>query len=415
SRAGGGGGGGGGAGGGNGEGGGLNIEHGHANIIAGNTFANNGVGVALWDDDDGALLRTPWAIANHKGSSGNRIERSTFTDESIAIRLRASGTTGITLNTFERTGKEVDTDVQSTPQPFHLIAGEFPPLRIEPLGETRPIGARAALAGRHNILMTEWGPWDHESPLLRRIEHKQPLHTYALYRIPDGDLEVRLESPGGTEAAGLTALASPPDPASPAPDGRMLEVRVATDLPGVHPYTLHVNCGNFKGQATGTLVNTLWTARFFPWTRDPRTDLPGWRTEAETAGASCELATLKLNYANDGPATLKLAATITDAHIPADRFGMIARTTLPLTPGSYRIHTLSDDGIRITARFGGLGIEERQETLLEDWTHHAPTRHSALLKIPGNPAATTRVPVELIVEHFELDGYAVLEVSIVPE
>ena len=35
------------------------------------------------------------------------------------------------------------------------------------VGDTRPVGARASLRGRDKIIMTEWGPWDHESPLLQ--------------------------------------------------------------------------------------------------------------------------------------------------------------------------------------------------------------------------------------------------------
>jgi len=33
-------------------------------------------------------------------------------------------------------------------------------LQVDP----NPVGARRHLAGRQNIIMTEWGPWDHVSP-----------------------------------------------------------------------------------------------------------------------------------------------------------------------------------------------------------------------------------------------------------
>ena len=37
-------------------------------------------------------------------------------------------------------------------------------------GSTHPVGARPELRGRQNIVMTEWGPWDHESPLIRTVQ-----------------------------------------------------------------------------------------------------------------------------------------------------------------------------------------------------------------------------------------------------
>jgi hypothetical protein len=47
-------------------------------------------------------------------------------------------------------------------------------------------------------------------------------------------------------------------------------------------------------------------------------------------------------------------------------------------------------------------------TLLENWTHHGPTRDQAQFEV----AATRVVAIE--VEYFELDGHAVLEFALEP-
>src|SRR5687767_1904699 len=51
---------------------------------------------------------------------------------------------------------------------------------VERPGRTSPTSLRAHLAGREHIIMTQWGPWDHEAPLLRRVEARAGLHRYEL-------------------------------------------------------------------------------------------------------------------------------------------------------------------------------------------------------------------------------------------
>jgi hypothetical protein len=76
---------------------------------------------------------------------------------------------------------------------------------------------------------------------------------------------------------------------------------------------------------------------------------------------------------------------------------MIARTQLPLTAGAWEFATLSDDGARVTV--DGAPI-------VDNWTWHGPTRNAGTLTLPADRT------VEVVVEHFEIDGYAVLEIGI---
>jgi hypothetical protein len=84
---------------------------------------------------------------------------------------------------------------------------------------------------------------------------------------------------------------------------------------------------------------------------------------------------------------------------PVDHFGTLACARLPLPVGRWRLQTLSDDGVRV--RIDGA-------TVLENWTWHGPTRDEALFEIER----PRDVLVE--VEHFELDGDAILEVRLQP-
>ena len=95
---------------------------------------------------------------------------------------------------------------------------------------------------------------------------------------------------------------------------------------------------------------------------------------------------------------------------PADHFGTIAQTTIPMPVGDWRIRTVSDDGVRVWVN---------DELVIDNWTWHAPTEDVGLFTIEGGDAAsgplsatTSPSDVHFRVEHFELDGYAQLTLAI---
>jgi hypothetical protein len=84
--------------------------------------------------------------------------------------------------------------------------------------------------------------------------------------------------------------------------------------------------------------------------------------------------------------------------MPPDHFGTIARTTLPLSKGRWKITTTSDDGVRVSVN---------GRPVVENWAWHGPTRDVGVFESDGGVA-------EFLVEHFEIDGYSVLEFAIEP-
>jgi mannan endo-1,4-beta-mannosidase len=91
---------------------------------------------------------------------------------------------------------------------------------------------------------------------------------------------------------------------------------------------------------------------------------------------------------------------VTAAKIGGDHFGMIARTRLPLTKGMWEFVTTSDDGVRVTVD---------GKAVVENWAWHGPTRNSGTLALEADKT------VEIVVEHFQIDGFAVLEFSLAPQ
>lgn len=367
------------------ERGGINIEHGSGNVVRDNRFEGNAAGIHLWTDDDGALLKTPWAGKNHRGSTDNLIASNSFSGDRLAIHLRATGKTLAHANTFEAVGEQAKIEAGEglTESAEPIPALEMP--AYVALGSSRPVGARSSLAGRQNIVVGEWGPWDHASPLVRQLDRAGGVHRYEVWGAPES-LEVSSDSEGVT-----TSIERPES-------GPVL-VRVVAG-PGVHPYRATLRGPGLDRALSGTLVGSEWTVRFFPWTVDPRENIDGWRQESYgPQSRSVTLPGVRLAYRHAGPRELGLSEELSAAEIGRDRYGTIATTSMPLKAGTWRVSTMSDDGVRVLV--DGTPV-------IDNWTWHAPTRDSGQFTLDADK------PVQITIEHFELDGFAVLEFEIEP-
>ncbi len=370
------------------ERGGVDIEHGRGNRIVYNSFFRNAVGVHLWWDDEGDFASKPWGSANGTESTQNIVAFNRFENDKLAMQFRGPSDVTVAGNVFVEIEKQIAAEPQAVvehPEHFELPP---PPIPDYPrLGQRRALGLRRALAGRQNIIMTAWGPWDHESPLVRLRSGGGRTHVYELFKLPAG-VEIALR---GDQVAGRRE--------EPVQEGPARYV-VSAKADGVHAYTLTVRAPGFERIFRGTLVATNWQATFFAWPKDldPRKKLAAWRKLAQSPTArTVQLDGLSLKYGFGGPATV--IGPLKDSGIGGDHFGMIARTTMPLPAGRWRFRTLSDDGVRV--RVNG-------KPVIENWTWHGPTRDEGVFEQPADGT------VEIIVEHFEIDGYAVLELEITP-
>ena len=80
----------------------------------------------------------------------------------------------------------------------------------------------------------------------------------------------------------------------------------------------------------------------------------------------------------------------------SDHFAMRAVTKATLPAGYCKLTTLSDDGVRVLVD---------GKVVLEDWTWHGPTEKTATVQVEAGEH-------EIVVEHFEIDGYAVLRLDL---
>jgi parallel beta-helix repeat protein len=387
------------------ERGAINMEHASANTITRNRFENNKCAVHLWWDNDAGLLRLPGVAGNDRGVSGNVIAGNMLVldaahpfgtlrggEKLIGLQLRDdSGGEHLRDNAWFANEVRID---PALGQELALGPGcrvstnGVPPgtesLEVHPVGRRTPVGARPNLRGRDRIILDEWGPWDHASPLIRhRVagvgEVRFDLLGFAglpLVQVLEGEVSTQLES----EPPGLQLVLKAPS--------------------GVTPWKVRVRRGEFDRVLKGTIVSAEWSVTFFPWTVevDPREDLAGWRQLATGEGAvHGRVAVLDFPYGGGGPKNLDVAGKLDGPAPGPDHFGMVARTRLKLPAGKWRFKTLSDDGVRVT-------VDGRP--VIENWTWHGPTPNEAMFE------QVESGEVDLRVEHFEIDGYAVLRFEI---
>ena len=373
------------------ERGGVNIEHSFNNLIYLNHFKNNKCGVHLWWDLDEGLMKTPWAVVNPPDCDQNIITDNIFEGDQTAVHLRQTGgVTRIARNTMKNVGEEIKAEGDSPIETTDVPAMSFQPPSDHSPGRNWPKGARKHLRGREHIIMTEWGPYNWEEPLLvfdgQQVgEDGQPYLAFRLLG-PEapGDGEDRRDNPVVEmlpDGAGQFEVEHPDQP------GVVWTGRFKPAGAGICRLDLELpNLPTGPAKDRRYLVWADWEIRQFVSPNDPREDAESWRAAAEGAAIQHK-PQLNERYGSGGPG----------GDLPNDHFGTIATTTLTFPPGKWRIRTNSDDGIRVWLD---------GNVVIDDWTWHAPKEHTHEFTL------TEARDVNLRIEHFELDGYAILTLDI---
>ena len=391
------------------ERGAINMEHAADNLIVRNRFLNNKCAVHLWWDDDGALLKYPGVSGTERGVVGNVITGNRFEinrevpfknlggkDQLVLLQLRDPGQGHVSSNRYF--GNQV---ILTHPQAIEfavkpglepLSIGEDPNVTIpkyQALGHRHPVGARKQLRGREQIIMDEWGPWDHESPLVRPAKSAAGENVFDLLGLRrvkevqalEGDVSTKLEASNDSVAQGAMKLA----------------VHARS---GVASYRVRVMADGFAKELSGTIIAADWRVRVFPWKVDPREDLAAWRKLAEGPDAqSAVVPRIDFPFGMGGPRALKLSDAITSKGPDKDHFGLVAQTSLKLPKGRWHFRTNSDDGVRVLVN---------GKPVIENWTWHGPTTDEGTF----DQLEETEVPI--VVEYFEIDGFATLRLEIEP-
>lgn len=370
------------------ERGGVNIEHGRGNEIRHNRFSKNACGVHLWWDADENLMKSPWGRQNDPSSSGNTVANNRFDADAIGVQLRQCQSTIVDLQQFFRMDGSVQivADEASRKSLTRIKDGpiDWSPEAPPPCsGVKTPVGARKQLEGRDKIVITEWGPYDWQSPLLLKTGADAASQTWKVLG-KDIKLSERSVSVDGDVEAEVS--------------GDVIRI-TAAQAGAVVPYKMRVDAGRTPLIAESAIVSATWSGKAFASAADPRKNADEWRRRGMADGVAFETNRLELDFGMNGPSQMKLGPAVDAAKLPHDDFGIIASTKLKLAAGRWRLRTISDDGIRVSLD---------DQVVIEDWTHHGPTPHDFEFAVDKDRDVSIRV------EHFELDGYATLSLGIEP-
>ncbi len=144
----------------------IAIEHGLHNQIENNLFFRDGEAIRLW-----ARARQPadWAYARLRDtrSAGYLIHTNSFNQNGIVFNLNRTDSINVFDNAYRNCGIIWKTDStvsspDSLPIPLMDTTANDPVIP----GAVDPFKGGGKLAGRKNIRMTEWGPYDYRYPLI---------------------------------------------------------------------------------------------------------------------------------------------------------------------------------------------------------------------------------------------------------
>ncbi|MHC4954182.1 MAG: NosD domain-containing protein [Planctomycetota bacterium] len=346
---------------------GVAIEHGRENRIVFNTFNGNRDAIRLWWDDDKDLLATKFGKKHDCKSEVYLIAANSFEGDKTGIRLRDTSNVAILGNHFE----EVETKLVKDGKCDGVSEGEDAPkdLHGTKIDEELPAHRDVFLPANHPrgmrfIHVDDKGPLDPTQP------NVYPRRVVAWDRCRFQVMGAREKMKVEVDGAVLVVI-----------DDAGIEFTVQED--GLHSFAGKVILGDRTFPIEGVLLKATWTVQHWAWTADPRKD---WSIPAKTV----ERKTGSLDFVWGSGAPAK--------GMKPDRFATRATTKLKLPKGRYVVRTLSDDGVRV--KIDG-------KVVLEDWTWHAPKEQKAEIDLAAGEH-------DIVVEHFEIDGYAVLQFDLRP-
>ena len=153
-------------------------------------------------------------------------------------------------------------------------------------------------------------------------------------------------------------------------------------------------------KAQRCFAHPSWTVTWFPSDVNPREHPDAWRADATKPEAvSAEQPALDFKYGRNGPKALNLTPELTARGPSGENFGMIARAKVTLPAGRWRFALRSDDGSRLIVN---------GQPLIDTWIHQTGTTKT------GDFEQTADGAVDLVVEYFQLDRWAELQLLLEP-
>ena len=381
---------------------GVAIEHGQKNEIAGNRFDGHLTAIQLWAN---RVEPSDWAYPKHRDtrSIGYTIARNQIDSARVALRIADTRESSISDNRIVgvdsalvlKDTASIAVHGNDSARGAAPTAAQWPRAGRDSLSP-RPIpgawsafGDSLAQRDRSAMIVTEWGPYDWQSPLLWPVDSSQ--------RAP---LPLRVLGPAGTwRVVGRRGIASVAkdhgivgDTIVVTPTTGLDDWRLTLEYRGPRAIVSSRGVSSARGRSNQFWYERLspdahWDVRFYTWTdsTDPRATPEAFRTITTQAPIATQN-TPRLDYLWYSP-TIK--------SVPRSKFAIVATSKVTLAPGTYTLRAISDDAVRVWID-GRLAID--------DWTPHESVVDTAPLRGGMH---------DIRVEYYQVDGWTELRVDFV--
>jgi hypothetical protein len=372
----------------------IAIEHGQDNEINRNTFDHDTTAIHLWWN---RLEPSDWGYPKHRDtrSHGYQIGNNQFTGVRTALRVQDTQDVSLTSNALRDVDTLVVTKGDTSGWQGALSRGDTatpaaPVLQMQSLpGGTDVVGDALTHRGRDAIIMTEWGPYTWEYPLLWPAGRSDSVPLRLRVLGPPGKWQVQAKS-------GIAALSK--------------ELGVIGDTITVIPAAGHETDFSleltYRGAATVSQFGerhragdpipfgwrrfrpvTTWHLGFIPVDPSAR--------DADTTRLQALLTRPTVATLDTNDLDLMWSRPPVKA-IPAESVLTVANATVTLAEGRYTLRTIADDAIRVW-------VDDR--LVLDDWV--PGDSHVKEVAVPLAGTHTIRAV------HLQLDGWYEMRVEIV--
>jgi parallel beta-helix repeat protein len=374
---------------------GIAIEHGQNINISNNSFEENKLAaVKLW-----ARRTQPpdWGYAQKRDtrSMGYDLFENKFKNENIALDVTL--TQNITLykavyenvkTTFKKDSSVDDLSIDPETVADSGAIGNFLIKKMK-----KSIPALVTPAGKDQIRITEWGPYDFRYPIifLKKIDSNNVYYFDVLG--PGGNWKIKntndvtgITSTSGNFPASITAQRTGDD----------IQIQMEYSGPAFTDQFGKMQTAktyNFSFRDYKPVMN--WSVNWFSWdaAHNPNKDYNTFKAFISGSTAIKQENTKQLNYTWWGAIGKQL---------PADSFATVATSAIEVKKGMYRIGVTADDLVKVF--IDGKPVIDFWDAA--KYVNDEDAHHSAIVSLNGRHS--------IRIEHVENGGYATLIFSLKP-
>ncbi|HTK82128.1 MAG TPA: NosD domain-containing protein [Bacteroidota bacterium] len=359
---------------------GVAIEHGQDNTIFGNTFDGDSTAISLWATP---IQPSDWGYPKHRDTQSRdyQIEKNSFVGNRRGVKAVNTSHLHLGRNSWARVDTQTifrDTSHirEDTVSQLDAVSDFIKIPEPDSHGREYPKSLVSAF-DRSGIIVDEWGPYDYQSPKLWPADssHSFPLRLRTLG--PPGKWSVAAKR-GIRELSNSSGKIGDIVVVSPDPGGDWNLTLEYRGSPTTSPEGKHASKAyRFSYSRFEPAID--WDVKFFVWndSTDPRTKNDEFQKLLRAQPLLAQR-TPRLDYEWYRPQIREL---------PLERFALEANGNVTLSPGTYTLRTISDDGVRVWVD---------DSLVIDNWSQHGSTLDYVSLS-----GGTHRLRVQF----FQVDGW----------